>query len=108
MKYLAIDSKLFIENRKRFAKMLKPNSLAIFNSNDILPTNADGAMGFVQNSDLFYLTGIDQEESILFIFPDSKDEAHREVLFLKETNERIARWEGHKYTKEQATAISGI
>lgn len=108
MKYKSIDSKLFSENRLRFAKKLAANSLAVFNSNDIMPTNADGHMGFRQNADLFYLSGIDQEESILVIFPDSKDAAHREILFLKETNEHIAVWEGHKYTKEEATATSGI
>jgi Xaa-Pro aminopeptidase len=108
MKYKSIDSKLFSENRLRFAKKLATNSLAVFNSNDIMPTNADGHMGFRQNADLFYLSGIDQEESILVIFPDSKDAAHREILFLKETNEHIAVWEGHKYTKEEATATSGI
>lgn len=108
MKYSAIDSKLFIENRKRFAASLKPNSIALFVSNDILPTNADGAMGFVQNSDLFYLTGVDQEETILLIYPDAKNGAHKEVLFVRETNETIAIWEGAKLTKEQATATSGI
>lgn len=108
MKYTQINSKLFIENRERFVKKLKSNSIAIFNSNDIMPTNADGHMGFRQNADLFYLSGIDQEESILVIFPDAKDAQHREVLFLKETNEHIAIWEGHKYTKAEATATSGI
>lgn len=108
MKYTPINSKLFVENRKRFVKKLKPGSLAIFNSNDIMPTNADGTMMFIQNSDLFWLSGIDQEESILLIFPDAKNPAHREVLFLKETNEHIAVWEGHKYTKEEATTTSGI
>ncbi len=108
MKYSAIDSKLFIENRKRFIANLKPNSIALFVSNDILPTNADGSMGFVQNSDLFYLTGVDQEETILLIYPDAKNEAHREILFVRETNETIAIWEGAKLTKEQATATSGI
>jgi len=108
MKYLTINNSLFIENRKRFAKKLKPGSLAIFNSNDIMPTNADGSMAFVQNADLFYLSGIDQEESILVVFPDAKNEEHREMLFLKETNEHIAIWEGHKYTKEEAVATSGI
>lgn len=108
MKYSAIDSKLFIENRKRFAASLKPNSIALFVSNDILPTNADGSMGFVQNSDLFYLTGVDQEETILLIYPDAKNETHKEVLFVRETNETIAIWEGAKLTKEQATITSGI
>jgi len=108
MKYTPINSQLFIENRKRFAKKLKPNSIAVFNSNDIMPTSADGSMMFVQNTDIFYLSGIDQEESILVIFPDAKEEANREILFLKETNEHIAIWEGHKYTKEEATTTSGI
>ncbi len=108
MKYLPVNSKLYIENRKRFAKKLKPNSIAVFNSNDILPTNADGTMAFIQNADLFYLSGIDQEESILVIFPDAAEKSNREILFLKETNEYIAIWEGHKYTKEEATKISGV
>ena len=108
MKYNSINSKLFIENRERLAKKLKPNSIAVLNSNDIMPTNADGSMGFRQNSDLFYLSGIDQEESILVIFPDAKDAHHKEILFLKETNEHIAIWEGHKYTKEEAIKTSGV
>lgn len=108
MKYSTIDRQLFIENRKRFAKSLKPNSIAIFVSNDIMPTNADGAMGFVQNSDLFYLSGIDQEETILLIYPDATNELHKEILFVKETNETIAIWEGAKLDKKQATASSGI
>jgi Xaa-Pro aminopeptidase len=108
MKYSAIDSKLFIENRKRFAASLKPNSIAIFVSNDIMPTNADGSMGFVQNSDLFYLTGVDQEESILVMYPDAKNSSFREVLFVKETNETIAIWEGAKLNQTEATKVSGI
>jgi Xaa-Pro aminopeptidase len=108
MKYLNIDSRLFTENRKRFIDSLQPNSIAVFNSNDILPTNADGTLPFIQNSDLFYLTGIDQEESILVLFPEATDPNHREVLFLKETNETIAIWEGHKYTKDEARQASGI
>ena len=108
MKYLPINNQLFINNRKRFSALLKPNSVAIFNSNDILPTNADGSLKFKQNSDLFYLSGIDQEESILIIYPDAKDGIHKEVLFLKETNEHIAIWEGHKLTKAEALTVSGI
>lgn len=108
MKYLPIDKSLFIHNRINFSQMLKPKSMAIFNSNDIMPTNADGTMPFKQNSDLFYLSGIDQEESILLLFPDSPDEKHREILFLKETSELIAIWEGHKYTKQEAFETSGI
>jgi Xaa-Pro aminopeptidase len=108
MKYSAIDSNLFIENRKRFAASLKPNSIALFVSNDILPTNADGAMGFVQNSDLFYLTGVDQEDCILLIYPDAKNNSYKEVLFVKETNETIAIWEGAKLNQAEATKVSGI
>ena len=108
MKYSNIKKDLFIDNRKNFIKHVKPNSLALFVSNDILPTNADGALGFVQNSDLFYLTGVDQEDTILMIFPDVKDGKHKEVLFIKETSELIAIWEGAKLTKAQATEVSGI
>ena len=108
MKYQKIDTNLFIENRKKFKHYLKPNSLAIFTSNDTMPTNADGSMGFKQNSDLFYLTGIDQEETILVIFPDVKDGKHKEILFVKETSELIAIWEGAKLNKLQATEVSGI
>jgi Xaa-Pro aminopeptidase len=108
MKYTKIPSRLFIENRKRFAKELKSDSLAVFNSNDIMPTSADGTMAFIQSSDLFWLTGIDQEETILLVYPDSKDNSMKEILFLRETNERIAVWEGHKYTKEEARDASGI
>ncbi len=108
MKYSAINNNLFIENRKRFAASLKPNSIALFTSNDILPTNADGSMGFVQNSDLFYLSGVDQEETILLIYPDAVNGAFKEILFVKETSELIAIWEGAKLNKEQATQTSGI
>lgn len=108
MKYAPIPNSLFIENRKRFASQLKPNSVALFVSNDIMPTNADGSMGFVQNSDLFYLTGVDQEETILLIYPDAKNNSHKEILFVRETNEHIAIWEGAKLTKQQATEVSGI
>ncbi len=108
MKYAPIDRNLFIENRKRFAAQLKSNSLAIFNANDIMPTNADGTMPFRQNNDLFHLSGVDQEESILVIFPDAKEEKHQEILFLKETSEEIAIWEGAKLTKEGALKTSGI
>jgi len=108
MKYEPLSKDLYIKNRARFVKELKPNSLAVFNSNDIMPTNADGTMPFRQNNDLFYLSGIDQEESILLIYPDFYDNKQREILFLKETDENIAIWEGHKYTKEEATEASGI
>lgn len=108
MRYASINSQLFTDNRKRFVKQLKKNSIAVFNANDIQPTNADGTMPFKQNKDLFYLSGIDQEETILLIFPDAPDKEHTEVLFVRETNEHIAIWEGEKLTKEQASANSGI
>jgi Xaa-Pro aminopeptidase len=108
MRYLPIDKALFIENRRRLAEIMKPRSMAILQSNDIMPTNADGTMGFRQSSDLFYLTGVDQEESVLLIFPDHPDKKFSEVLFLRETNEHIAVWEGEKLTKEQAREVSGI
>jgi Xaa-Pro aminopeptidase len=108
MRYSPIDKQLFTANRQHFCRQLQPKSIAIFNANDILPTNADGSMPFRQNSDLFYLSGIDQEESILILFPDHPDEKMREILFLRETNEEIAIWEGHKYTREEASGISGI
>ncbi|HSO67316.1 MAG TPA: aminopeptidase P family protein [Desulfatirhabdiaceae bacterium] len=108
MKYEPIDPHLFIENRNRLKAILEPGALAVFNSNDILPTNADGLRRFIQNSDLFYLSGIDQEESILVLFPDSPDPAQREILFIQEINDSIATWQGGKYTKEEASLISGI
>ncbi len=108
MKYHPIDPQLFVSNRERLTALLQPRSLAILNANDVLPTNADGTLRFRQNNDLFYLSGIDQEESILLLFPDCPDPKHREVLFLRETNERIAVWEGYKYTKDHARAVSGI
>ena len=105
MKYLRVDSQLFINNRREFSKKLKENTLAIFNSNDIMPTNADGTIPFRQNNDLFWLSGVDQEESVLVVFPNNKE---KEILFLKETSELIAIWEGAKLTKEEALNTSGI
>lgn len=108
MKYEQIDAQLYIRNRAKFIQRMEPQTLAVFNSNDIYPISADSTMPFQQHRDILYLTGADQEESILVLFPDASNEAHREVLFLKETNEHIAVWEGAKLTKEQATAASGI
>lgn len=108
MKYNKIDQRLFIENRAKFAAALKPNAVAIFNASDIYPKSADGTRHFVQQTDLFYLSGVDQEESILLLSPQAKDPEMREVLFLRETNETIAVWEGAKLTKEQAREVSGI
>ncbi|MAD97594.1 MAG: X-Pro aminopeptidase [Flavobacteriaceae bacterium] len=108
MKYLPIDSSLFVKNRKNFAAQMKPNSMAVFNSNDIYPISADSTMPFEQHRDIFYLSGVDQEESVLVLFPDCPNEELREVLFLRETNEHIAVWEGEKLTKEAAFTTSGI
>ncbi len=108
MKYHQIDRNLFIKNRKNFMAQMKPNSLAIFNSNDIYPITADSTMPFQQHRDIFYLSGVDQEESVLVLFPDAPNDAHKEILFLKETNEHIAVWEGEKLTKEKALETSGI
>lgn len=108
MKYLPIDNQCFIKNRERFSLKIKGNAIAIFNSNDIMPTNADGTMPFKQNNDLFWLSGVDQEESVLVIFPNHPDKNMREILFLKETNEYIAVWEGKKLTKNDAFRTSGI
>lgn len=108
MRYEKIDSQLFISNRERLKSLLKPNSMVIVQSNDVLPTNADGTFGFRQNNDIFYLSGIDQEETILILFPDFPDEKFREILLVRETSEHIKVWEGEKLSKKQATDISGI
>jgi len=108
MKYHKIEKELFIKNRKNFAAKMLPSSLAVFNSNDIYPIGADSTLPFQQNRDLFYLSGVDQEESVLVIFPDCPNPKHREILFLKETNGHIAVWEGEKLTKEKAFETSGI
>ena len=108
MKYHAIDRELFIANRAKFTAQMKPNSVAIFNSNDIYPVSADSTLPFAQHRDIFYLSGADQEESILLLFPDAPYAHLREVLFLRETNEHIAIWEGEKLTKDRAFEVSGI
>lgn len=108
MRYRPISSDLFVGNRMRLTKLLLPNSLAVLNANDILPTNADGTLPLRQNSDLFYLTGIDQEETMLLLYPQAHEENMREILFLRETSELLATWEGHKLSKEEALKISGI
>ena len=108
MKYKQIDKQLFIENRKKLAPLLDKGSLAIFNANDVMPTNADGTMAFRQNNDLFWLSGVDQEESLLLLYPGNPNEKEREMLFLKETSALIAIWEGEKLTKDNAFNTSGI
>jgi Xaa-Pro aminopeptidase len=108
MKYKPIAASLFVKNRVKFSNQMKPNSIAFFNSNDIYPVSSDSTLPFAQHRDIFYLSGIDQEETVLFLFPDCADEKHREILFVRETNAQIAIWEGAKLTKEAATKISGI
>ncbi|MGB1314834.1 MAG: aminopeptidase P family protein [Chitinophagales bacterium] len=108
MKYEQINNKLFIENRKRFVAQMKPNSIAIFTSNDIFPRNGDSAFKYRQGSDIFYLSGLDQEETILVLYPDAPVASYKEVAYVRETNEHIAVWEGEKYTKEKAREVSGI
>jgi Xaa-Pro aminopeptidase len=108
MKYLPISSDLFTNNRKNFVSRLKPTSIAIFNSSDEYPRSGDQTFVFKQNADFFYLSGIDQEQCVLILFPDCPNPLYKEVLFLRQTNEHIAVWEGHKYTKEEAQKASGI
>ena len=108
MKYHQIDRDLYVKNRAKFTAQMKPNSVAVFNSNDIYPVSADSTLPFAQHRDILYLSGVDQEESILLLFPDAPYEHLKEILFLKETNEHIAIWEGEKLTKERAFEVAGI
>lgn len=108
MKYLPVNQHLFSNNRKNFVSRIKLSSIAIFNANDEFPRSGDQTFVFKQNADFFYLTGIDQEQSILLLFPDCPNSLYKEVLFLRQTNEHIAVWEGHKYTKQEARETSGI
>jgi len=108
MKYDRIDKALYIANRQKFTAQMAANTLAVFNSNDIYPVSADSTLPFAQHRDILYLSGVDQEESILVLFPNASNPAHREVLFLKETSELIAIWEGEKLTKQTAFETSGI
>lgn len=108
MRYDPIPSTLFIRNRQRLRELMLPNSIAVVNSNDILPTNADGTFMMHPNSDLFYLSGIEQEETILVLYPDADDEKQREMLFLREPTPLAEIWEGHKLTRDEARERSGI
>lgn len=108
MKYPCIDKQLFELNRQNFTKKLLKNSIALFQSNDEFPRSGDQNFNFKQNPDLFYLSGIDQEQSILLLFPDCPNPLYREVLFLRQTNEHIAVWEGHKLSIQEARKVSGI
>ena len=108
MKYLPLNREIFIQNRKRFTDRLDKNSIAIFNSNDELPANGDSLHRFKQNADLLWLTGIEQEDTMLVLFPDNPDPKYREVLVLVRPNELKEKWDGHRWRKEEATAIAGI
>ncbi|MEI7963681.1 MAG: aminopeptidase P family protein [Chitinophagaceae bacterium] len=108
MKYLPLNPEIFIQNRKRFTEKMEKNAIAIFNSNDELPTNADQLHKFKQNSDLLWLSGIEQEDSMVILYPDNPDEKFREVLVLVRPNELKEKWDGHRLRISEATAISGI
>ena len=108
MKYTRLPSTVFTKHRQRFMAKLKPNSIAVFNSNDIYPISADSTLPFEQHRDLFYLTGVDQEETVLVLCPDAKDPKQREMIFVRETNAHIAVWEGHKLTQKETTEVSGV
>lgn len=108
MKYLPLDQKIFIKNRARFTAKMQPDSIAIFNSNDELPTNGDALHPFRQNADLYWLTGIDQEDTMLVLYPDNPDPKYREVLVLVRPNELKEKWDGHRFRREEAQAVSGI
>ncbi|MEI8053123.1 MAG: aminopeptidase P family protein [Bacteroidota bacterium] len=108
MKYLPLNPEIFNNNRSRFIEKMEKNSIAIFNSNDELPTNADQVYKFKQNSDIIWLTGIDQEDTMLILFPDNPDPKFREVLVLVRPNEIKEKWDGHRLRKTEAQAISGI
>jgi Xaa-Pro aminopeptidase len=108
MRYEKLSSTLFIKNRAKLIELLPPKSMVIISSNDIMPTNADGTMGFKQNSDLYYLSGLDQEETLIILYPDAPEDQYKEIAFVKETSELIEIWEGHKFTKQEAIEISGI
>ncbi len=108
MRYQPISNQLFIQNRQNFMSQMLPGSIAVFNSNDVYPIGADSTIPFQQDRNLYYLSGVDQEESLLVLFPDAPDPKHREVLFLTETNPHIAVWEGEKLNKKQAYEVSGV
>ncbi len=108
MRYAPIDPALFVENRRKLAGRIPPKALVVLHSNDVMPKSADGVHPFVQQTDLFYLCGIDQEETVLLLFPDAREERHREVLFVRETSPQIELWEGKRLTREEARAVSGV
>lgn len=108
MNKLNIDRSMFVENRKRLSEKLKPNSIIVLNSNDVMPTNADGTVKFKQNNDLFYFTGIEQEETVLLMYPDCTDQSQRTILFIRDVNPDLELWEGSKLNEAEAENLSGI
>jgi len=108
MRSAQIDSHLFITNRERLKQSMLKNSLAVVNANDVPPTNADGTLAIRASSDLFYLSGVEQEETILLLYPDAEDEKHREILFLREPTPEVELWEGHKLTRDEARQVTGV
>lgn len=108
MKHLPLDPTIFIKNRNRFIAQMKPGSIAIFNSNDEMPSNGDALYKFQQNSDLYWLTGIEQEDTMVIFFPDNPDEKYREVLVLVRPNEKKEKWDGKRLRAAEAEAISGM
>jgi Xaa-Pro aminopeptidase len=108
MRHAPINPSLFTGNRQRLKQLLLPNSLAILHANDLFPSNADGHLGVIPNSDLFYLTGVEQEQTILLLYPEADDEKLREILFLREPVPELELWDGHKLTKEEARELTGI
>ncbi len=108
MKHLPINNTLFTKNRQRFVQEMKPNSIAIFNSNDEIPSNGDALYRFLQNSDLYWLSGIEQEDTMVILYPDNPDQKYREVLVLLRPNEMKEKWDGKRLRAEEGKAISGI
>lgn len=107
-KYFPLPAELYIRNRRKLTELMAPGSLAVLNSNDIYPISADSTLPFAQHRDIFYLSGVDQEESILIIFPEARNPEHREILFVRKTDAHIAVWEGEKLTQQATTEISGV
>ena len=108
MKNLLLNKNIFIQNRNRFVKEMKSDSIAIYVSNDEWPSNGDAIHRFKQNSDLYWLSGITQEDSMVILFPDNIDKKYREVLVLVRPNEQKEKWDGKRLRVEEAKAISGI
>ncbi len=108
MKHLPLNASIFSENRKRFISQMQPNSIAIFNSNDELPSNGDALYRFQQNTDLYWLCGIDQEDTMVILYPDNPDKKYREVLVLVRPNELKEKWDGRRLREKDAKELSGF